>query len=296
MTPPAPVPPALDGLHVLALPAGTDVMTLARAWFTQARWEREPAAAAAPVRPTGARFRGIAVEPVVTTGVLALAPGVALLGPHACDATSARGLGLPSRDADLYGLPVATPPGADVPAGLVAAWATAAARRTGGGVLPAGGAAVVPDPAGVLDLTLWSAVPVPVQEALPLVRPALSGSRLAPAPTPGGGFELTAAFPYDGEVVVRLERAAHVPLVLSTLDRREHGPWGYRVAWQPPDASQLDASHPSQQHLVARARVAPAVTRVVATLWRAAGGTVVDAGGFVVPPAELDDRVAAAVR
>lgn len=298
MTPP--VPPALDGLHVLALPAGTDVVRLARAWFPDARWDREPGAAQAAARPTGARFRGIAVETAPVVGALAVAPGVVLDGPFACDATRARGLGLPARDTDLYGLPVRTPPGADVPAAQLAGWATAAARRTGGGILPADRASVVvPDPGAVLDLTLWSAVPVAAQDVVPLVRPALSGSRVGPTATArdgGPGFTLTATFPYDGAVVVRLERAAQVPLVLSTVHRREHGPWGYRVAWEPPDPLQLGAEQPSQQHVVARARVAPALARVVATLWRAAGGTVVDAGGFVVAPAELDERAGAALR
>ncbi|QGQ20625.1 hypothetical protein GC089_17310 [Cellulomonas sp. JZ18] len=300
MTPPAPVPPALDGLHVLALPAGTDVVGLARAWFADARWEREPGLAQPAARPTGARFRGIAVEAAPVVGALAVAPGVVLVGPHPCDAATARALGLPARDADLYGLPVRTPAEAQVPAGLLAGWATAAARRTGGGILPADRASVVvPDPAAALDLTLWSAVPVAAQDVVPLVRPALSGSRLGPASVPADGapgFTLTATFPYDGAVVVRLARAAQVPLVLSGLDWREHGPWGYHVTWEPPDPLQLQAEPPSQQHVVARTRVAPAVARVVGTLWRAAGGTVVDAGGFVVGRAELDERAGAALR
>lgn len=300
MTPP--VPPALVGSHVLALPAGADVLGLLRAWFPAARWEREPAAAPAVARPTGARFRGIAVEPVATAGVLAVAEGVTVAGPHPCDAAAARAAGLPARDLDLYGLPVTTPPGAAVGADLLAGWATAAARRTGGSILPADGRhAVVPDSASALDLTLWSAVPVAAQDAVPLVRPALSGSRLGPTETPqqgaaATGFSLTATYEYDGAVVVRLARSAEVPVVLSTLDWREHGPWGYHVTWRPPDPLELEVEHPSQLHVVARQRVAPAVARVTATLWRAAGGTVVDAGGFVVGAAELDERARTLVR
>ncbi len=302
MTPPAPVPPALDGLHVLALPAGTDVLGLVRAWFPAARWEREPAQASAAARPTGARFRGIAVEAVATAGVLAVAEGVTIAGPHPCDAAAARAAGLPARDLELYGLPVATPAGTAVGADVVAGWATAAARRTGGGILPADGRhAVVPDPASALDLTLWSPVPLAAQDAVPLVRPALSGSRLGPTETPqpaGGsaGFSLTATYEYDGAVVVRLTRSHEVPVVLSTLDWRAHGPWGYHVTWRPPDPLELEVEHPSQLHVVARQRVAPGVARVTAALWRAAGGTVVDAGGFVVDPAELDERARAVVR
>ncbi|QCB94881.1 hypothetical protein [Cellulomonas shaoxiangyii] len=302
MTPPAPVPPALDGLHVLALPAGSDVLALARAWFPEAGWERVPTAGQPAVRPTGARFRGITVEPVATAGALVLAEGVTVTGPHPSDAAAARAMGLPAKDADLYGLPVVTPAGAAVTADLVAGWATAAARRTGGGIVPADRRyAVVPDPASALDLTLWSPVTIAAQDAVPLVRPALSGSRLGPTETPqqgsgAEGFSLTATYEYDGAVIVRLTRSREVPVVLSTLDWREHGPWGYHVTWRPPDPRELELEHPSQLHVVARQRVAPAVARVTATLWRAAGGTVVDAGGFVVPAAELDDRTRAVTR
>ncbi|MFC8191771.1 hypothetical protein ACFUMH_08940 [Cellulomonas sp. NPDC057328] len=296
------VPSALDGQHVLALPAGTDALALVRTWFPDARWAREPARSAPAARPTGARFRGVVVEPVATEGVLAVADGVEVTGPHPLDAASARALGLPAQDADLYGLPVTTPAGAAVSPALVAGWATAAARRTGGGILPADRRqVVVPDPASALDLTLWSAVPLAAQDAVPLVRPALSGSRLGPTETPAqgggpGGFSLTATYEYDGAVVVRLSRSDEVPVVLSTLDWREHGPWGYHVTWRPPDPAELEVEHPSQVHLVARQRVIPGIARVTATLWRAAGGTVVDAGGFVVTAAELDDRTRAAVR
>ncbi len=243
------------------------------------------------------------MEPVATEGVLAVAPDVALTGPHPLDGAAARALGLPARDLDLYGLPVATPDGAAVSPALVAGWATAAARRTGGGILPADRRqVVVPDPASALDLTLWSPVPLAAQDAVPLVRPALSGSRLGLTGTPAqggapGGFSLTATYEYDGAVVVKLSRSDEVPVVLSTLDWREHGPWGYHVTWLPPDPAELVVEHPSQVHVVARQRVAPGIARVAATLWRAAGGTVVDAGGFVVSAAELDERArGAAVR
>ncbi|MFS0705725.1 hypothetical protein AB6N23_14520 [Cellulomonas sp. 179-A 9B4 NHS] len=296
------VPSALDGQHVLALPAGTDALALVRAWFPDARWAREPARSAPAARLTGARFRGVVVEPVATEGVLAVADGVEVAGPHPLDAASARALGLPAQDADLYGLPVTTPAGAAASPALVAGWATAAARRTGGGILPADRRqVVVPDPASALDLTLWSAVPLAAQDAVPLVRPALSGSRLVPTETPAqggasGGFSLTATYEYDGAVVVRLSRSDEVPVVLSTLDWREHGPWGYHVTWRPPDPAELQVEHPSQVHVVARQRVTPGIARVTGTLWRAAGGTVVDAGGFVVTAAELDDRARSAVR
>lgn len=289
---------ALDGSHVLAVPHGTDLLALARSWFPAASWAREPATAeqAAAARPvTGARFRGIAVAPPLTTGVLSLDGAVQVVGPTVLDAADARAWGLPARDTDLYGLPATPVPGATLTSELVTGWVTAVARRTGGGILPAArDRAIVPDPDAAIDLTLWSAVPLRPADALPLVRPALSGSRLsAPAHTPGGdpdGFVLSATYAYDGEIEVRCARSREVPVVLSTLDPREHGSWGYHVSWRPPDPLELELPHPSQLHVIARQRVAPAVARVVSALWLTVGGTVVDAGGFLVSPEEVDER------
>ncbi|UZN03550.1 hypothetical protein [Cellulomonas sp. S1-8] len=297
MTEPPAVLSALAGLHVLAVPRGTDLAPLARAWFPVAHWTREPASAeAAPAsRPmSGARFRGIAVAPVSTAGVLSLDGAVDVVGPYPLDATDARALTLPAQDSDLYGLPATPVPGATLAPGLVTGWATAVARRTGGGIVPAArDRAVVPDPLSAVDLTLWSSVPLRAADALPLVRPALSGSRLSPVEHDGAhgvGFSLAATYEYDGTVVVSCTRSTEVPVVLSTLDWREHGPWAYRVAWRPHDPLELEMSHPSQLHVIARQRVTPSISRVVATLWRTAGGTVVDAGGFVVSQEEIDAR------
>ncbi|MBO3089621.1 hypothetical protein [Cellulomonas dongxiuzhuiae] len=298
MTGPSAAPAVLDGSHVLAVPRGTPLLPLARAWFPAADWSREPATAAqaAAARPmTGARFRGIAVAPPDPAGVLSLDGAVEVAGPYPLDAAGARSLALPPQESDLYGLPAAPVAGATLPPDLVTGWATAVARRTGGGILPAArDRAIVPDPAAAVDLTLWSAVPLRPDDALPLVRPALSGSRLAaPAPPAGGapeGFTLVARYEYDGEVEVRCSRSREVPVVLSTLDWREHGPWGYHVTWRPPDPLELEVPHPSQLHVIARQRVTPSIARVVATLWRTVGGTVVDAGGFVVPHEEIDAR------
>lgn len=291
MTEPHAVLAALAGRHVLALPRATEVVPLAQAWFPAARWVREPVTTTA--RPmTGARFRGIATAPTTTVGVIELREGTEIVGPHPVDAAAARTLRLPARDTDLWGLPA----GAAGDDGLVTAWATAAARRAGGGVLPATrDRVVVPDPDAVVDLSLWSAVPVRAEDALLLLRPALTGSRVALSPeqAEGQGFALAATYTYDGAVLVRCVRARQVPAVLSTLDWREHGPWGYHVTWRPPHGYDGDADHPSQLHVIARQRVAPAVARVTAALWRAAGGTVVDAGGFVVPPADVEARARA---
>lgn len=289
-------PAALDGSHVLAVPRGTPVLEYARAWFPAAAWSREPATAAqvaAAARPTGARFRGIALATPDPAGVLSLDGAVEVVGPHPVEAAEAHALGLPPQPSDLYGLPAAPVAGATVPSEQVTGWATAVARRTGGGILPAArDRVVVPDPAAAVDLTLWSAVPLNPDDALPLVRPSLSGSRLALDAPPGGtlGFTVTATYEYDGAVEVRCARSREVPTVLATLDWREHGPWSYRVAWRPPDPMELEVPHPSQLHVIARQRVVPSIARVVATLWRTVGGTVVDAGGFLVAHAEVEAR------
>ena len=295
MTGPSAVPAALDAHHVLAVPRGTDVVALARAWFPGARWAREPATAeqTAAVRPVaGARFRGMVVAAPPAAGLVTLDGAVELPGPYPLDARDAYALGLPGHDADLYGLPAAPVAGATVGPDLVTGWATAVARHVHGGILPVTrDRAVVPDPAVTLDLTLWSPVPLDVDDALARVRPALTGSRLTapPAPAPGGPqrWTLTARYQYDGQVVVRCARSRQVPVVLSTLDWREHGPWGYQVAWEPPDLLGHDASQPSALHAVARQRVAPGVARSITALRTAVGGTVVDAGGFVVTPEAL---------
>lgn len=182
---------------------------------------------------------------------------------------------------------------------LALGWTVAAARRVGGAVLPADGSRVVaPDPSSAVGLTLWSPVPLPPQDVVPLLRPALAGARVGPTelpqPTqadPGAQpFSLAATFEYDGVVTVQASRAQEVPLVLSTVDQRQYGTWAYRVEWQPPGDVEGPDDQPSQLHLIARSRVLPSVARVAATLWRVAGGTVVDSGGFVVTPEELAER------
>ncbi len=314
------LPAHLAGRHVLVLPAGTDVRTLAQAWFPGATWERRPTDPAdTPVvaRPTGARFRGIVAEaPRPTTGVLRLDAATAVDGPVLVDEATSRALGLGARELDAWVLVAddggagtggvaaadgAAAGGVPVPGlhDLALGWTVAAARRAAGAVLPSDGSRVVaPDPASAVDLTLWSAVPLAPQDVVPLVRPAFGGARIGPTDVPQPAvsdpgaqpFSLAATFEYDGVVTVRAARAREVPLVLSTVDQRQYGTWAYHVVWQPPDPSELHVEHPSQLHVIARSRVSPSVARVTATLWRVAGGTVVDSGGFAVPPEELAER------
>jgi hypothetical protein len=294
----------LDGKHVLVVPTGTDVLALATAWFPDAVWVREPVSAAqagSRARPmTGARFRGISADVAEpTAGTLRLHDSALLEGPTTLSRTEAKAAGLAPQDVDLY----AVLPGADPTASLdlVYGWMSAAARRAAGAIVPADRARVVaPDPGSAVDLTLWSPVPLSAQDALPLVRPAMTGARVGPTDVPrqpaGDGpatFSVTGTFEYDGSITVRTGRSHEVPVALSRLDWREFGPWSYHVTWHPPEPEELRSEHPSQLHLIARSRVQPSVARVAAALWRAVGGTVVDGGGFVVPPEELRDRATA---
>ena len=297
------LPGDLDGRHVLVVPRGTDLATLATAWFPDAAWTRQPVSAAeasASARPmTGARFRGITAEAVAPTpGLLRLDASASLEGPTAASRDDAHAVGLASQDLDLYAL---VPAEQGAPLDLVYGWMSAAARRAAGAIVPADRVrAVVPDPWSAVDLTLWSAVPLSAQDALPLIRPAMTGARVGPTDIPhpqqsedSAGpptFSVTATFEYDGALTVRTGRSREVPVALSRLDWREYGPWSYQVTWQPPEPAELLDEHPSQLHVIARSRVQPSVARVAAALWRAVGGTVVDSGGFVVPPDELRDR------
>jgi len=300
------LPGDLDGRHVLAVPRGTDVAALAAAWFPDSAWTREPVTAAqasATARPmTGARFRGISADTVEPTpGLLRLDGSASVEGPVPAGRQTAQAAGMAPRELDLY---VLVPADERASLDLVHAWMAAAARRAAGSIVPVDRARVVtPDPGAAVDLTLWSPVPLSAQDALPLIRPAMTGARVGPTdvprPQPGADmsgpptFSVTATFEYDGAVTVRTGRSRELPVALSRLDWREFGPWSYHVSWQPTEPSELHSEHPSQLHLIARSRVQPSVARVASTLWRAVGGTVVDSGGFVVTPDELRDRATA---
>ena len=300
------LPRDLEGRNVLVVPRGTDVVVLATAWFPDASWLREPVSAdeAAKARPmTGARFRGISsVVAEAAPGLLRLNGAASLEGPTSMGRAQAQSAGLAVPEVDLYALVPADPRAS---LDLVYGWMAAAARRAAGSIIPADRAlpVVVPDPGAALDLTLWSPMPLSAQDALPLVRPAMTGARVGPTdvphPQPSAGtsapptFSVTATFEYDGAITVRTGRSTEVPVALSRLDWREFGPWSYHITWNPPEPEELRSEHPSQLHLIARSRVEPSVARIAAALWRAVGGTVVDSGGFIVPPGELQQRVTA---
>jgi hypothetical protein len=288
------VPQVVRGRDTLVVPAGTDVLRLARAWFPDAVWTRRPGGAASVAPPLGARFRGVpapAEPPRHGTGTIRLDALTDLHGPRTLTAAEAAAAGYRTPGAvDAYELSISgrSPVGARD-------WLLAAARRSGGLVDPADGTGpLVPDPSGVVDLALWSAVPLAADEAVLLLRPALAGGRLgevrvghvAAGPAP---FAVQAHFAYDGLLSVAMDRPADPPAVLGSLDWREFGPWRYRFGWTSPHDDDLgDGSSPLTA--IARGRIRPTIARLVIALWQRAGGTVLDAGGFVVAPPDLLDQ------
>lgn len=288
-----PLPAAIDGRHLLALPPGTEVEGYATAWFPEASWDRHPVRetdTAGVPRLAGARFRGMSSAPEARSGRLRLSDGAVLDGPYPVDAATARSIGLPARDVDVYGLDGPTGDGM-----LTTGWMEAVARRAGGAVGGAHGASwLLPDPGALVDLALWTGVMVPAAELMPLVRPAFAGTRLgAVQPLADRGaqaFTVTAESDYDGALVLTAARPDEVPLAVAATDWGRNGPWSYAVSWVPEDPFELEREAPSRLHVIARSRMAPSIARAMATLWRVAGGTVVDAAGFVVTPDELTAR------
>ncbi len=282
------LPTDLEDRHVLALPVGVDVGGLAVAWFVGSAWEVLPLGAdtfgyaALPER----RFRGAVQEPVLRPGRLRLTARAGLDGPWLLPAADARLQGLPDQDLDLYALdPRVTDP-------LVLGWMTAAARRSGGAVVSADRRQVLlPDPGAAVDLTLWTGTVLESEDLVAAVRPALAGSRLGRVERgPDGGYAMTSRFEFDGGVVVTVARRTAVPVAVAGLSWGDHGPWTYTVAWRPPDPAELTAEQPSRTHLIARTRVAQVVARAARAVLGAAGGVVVDDGGFPVSDDELAMR------
>ncbi|WP_066583764.1 hypothetical protein [Cellulomonas timonensis] len=294
--------PGVAGGPVLGLPQGQDVLALAAAWFPRAAWERAPVTAAQAQRSArpmaGARFRGLAQDAAAQPGILRIGPDAVLSGPHHLEAPVSMSSGPRSATRLLDGYEVQHD--SVLPPAHVMRWLTAAARHAGGVVVaPDRSAISTYDAAMVVDLTLWSAVALPLDALVRLVRPRLPGARVstsAPDASHGMGalaaapYELVARFEYDGDVRLRFARADG-PVVLDSIGWRDHGPFAYAVRWEPPHPAELDAPHPTTSHLIARSRVAPVVARVVAALMPAVGGAVVDDGGFLVGPAELGVRV-----
>ena len=279
------LPSDLDGCHALALPAGTDVQGLADAWFAGGTWEVYPVRAEPPAPDR--RGRGASDPPLsARPGRLRLTARAGLVGPWLLPADRAHAHGLPDHDLDLYALdPQVSDP-------LVLGWMTAAARRTGGAVVPADREqAIVPDAGAAVDLTLWTGTVLASGDLVTAVRPFLAGSRLgAVEQHPGGAYSVTSRFEFDGALTLTAKPRDAVPVAVASQTWGEHGPWTYSVTWVPPDPAELAADQPSRLHLIARSRVAPVVARAARAMLAVAGGVVVDDGGFPVTADELVRR------
>ncbi|MFC8731241.1 hypothetical protein ACFT5B_02120 [Luteimicrobium sp. NPDC057192] len=266
----------------LVVPAGTDLLALARPWYGGAGWLLSPADARArtlPVVAVGARFRGARVQAPVVVPRLELAPGqvvegpLASGGPAAASAVAHAGL---RPDVDTYRMP-------GDPASV--AWATAAARHCGGAVV-AGADVVAPRALdAAVRLTVYAPRPADLTDvaallhaALPLARPV----RTDAAPDDGADA-IRHDVDYDGAVVVRPEVAgAAMPPALRTVDWRRVGPHACTVAWLAP----LPDDDPARDLLALR-RAAPWLARAARALRDGLDGTVLDAEGFVVDDAAL---------
>lgn len=276
--------------HFLALPRRADVVVLARSWFAEAAWVREPGRAPSREAAVGARFRGIVDDRRAEPGALRLTWAASLEGPLDPAALAALGVGpAPSTSPVVFRLHVE--PSAPPDARLLG-WLRAAARRVGGAVLH-GATVQRGDPETAVDLAVFSAVPVPPEGALGLVRSVVPGSHVTSAPEPEEGiapYSLALPTQFDGVVELRFARAAELPVSLLQLDWREYGPFAYRIGWSPP--AELGEAPDAQLVRIARARVRPLVARSAVVVARSAGGVVVDADGFVL---SLDEAMARAL-
>lgn len=262
----------------LVLPHRLDLAPLARAWFPEAEWVQAPAADAAPV---GARFRGIA-GPRSVAGRLRLTWTSHLEGP--LDHAELEGFDVGQVGA-VHRLRTEDP----APDGRVLEWLRAVARRVGGAVVEAGRPAERFDADSVVDLAVYSPVPVPPEVMLGLLRAVVPAATLTDAPDPSEGiapYTIHLPTAFDGSVEMHFSRADEIPLSLLQLDWREYGPFSYRVTWRSP-------SEEASWQRVARARVRPVVARVAFAVQRAAEGSVVDGDGFQVPHEELVKRAVA---
>src|SRR5690606_12220475 len=100
---PFPLAPAapLARTAFLALPHLAPAAGLARAWFPEAEWVREPGRAQDRQSPVGARFRGMAAESVAVPGELRLTWAAHLEGPLSADELAALGVAWSGQSAVL---------------------------------------------------------------------------------------------------------------------------------------------------------------------------------------------------
>ncbi|PJI85510.1 hypothetical protein [Luteimicrobium subarcticum] len=274
-----PAPPGPVGTPLtLVVPAGTDVLALARAWFPDAGWVVHPAEAAAArtVRRTGgARFRGAPVDQEVVVPRFRLADGAEVDGPLPAGPGVPAIVGVPS---DAYRVP-ADP--------LARAWASAAARHVGGSTA-VGSAPPHPEvsEASLARLVLFAPSPVDAETAGAWVRSVLPAARTHAEDATSTTFSIRHDLAYDGTIVVEARPATgQMPPALRALDWRAFGPHTVTVGWVPADHDPVRALEPTD--LLCLRRAAPWIARTMQTVQAALEGAVLDADGFVVDPGTL---------
>ncbi|MDO8150331.1 hypothetical protein [Isoptericola sp. b408] len=318
------VPPEHVSNHLLVLPDATEVATvrrLAESWFSDARWLKEPEARSGPQPMRGARFRGMAAAAPdprdVGPGVLGIGAEHGVAGPFTGPAEVAAQLGMtgPVRvfalgrvdgTFDRRGPRPASPDDRDGVARAFAAglpeddelrlvqWGVAVARKLGGLLLADGRELLRPDPAGSVDLRLFSANPIGAADLLALLRSVVAtAEHEAETPEPDGStsHRLVARTPYDGSIVLDAWQVDRVPRALVDVDVNDYGPFAVEVRWVPQDPYELRLEQPSGVHVIARNRMRATVARLALLMHARSGGVLVDDGAFVATTAEVDRRV-----
>jgi hypothetical protein len=321
MTFPAGVIPAEHASgHILILPSTNGpvaVSELAAAWFSDVAWLREPSRTSGARRMSGARFRGMAQPDSLVAGVMRLGEEHVVTGPFVVGEAHLAELMIPAATAEAYSVargdglrdvrgaaptsygdrdgiartfPHALPQGEEL---RIVQWAVAAARKTGGGVLADGRQPLVPDPAASVDLVLYSAHALLPGDVLPMLRSLIATADVsAEQPTPDGSprYRLVGSTAYDGSIVIDVERVDRVPRALASLDWRSYGPYAYRLSWVPADPYELELEQASGLHVIARARMRVSLARLGVALQSRIAGILVDDGGFIATPEELEGR------
>lgn len=266
---------------------------------------------------TGARFRGMAQPDALNPGVMRLGEGHVATGPFEVGAEHLAELKIRAGQAEAYSVaradglrdvrgaapmsyddrdgiartfPQALPQGAEL---RIVQWMVAAARKSGGGLLADGRQPMVPDATASVNLSLYSAHPLLPGDVLPMLRSLIataevSAEQVMPDGTPR--YTLAGSTAYDGSLVVDMERVDRVPRALGSLDWRSYGPFAYRLSWVPADPYELELEHTSGLHAIARARMRTSLARLAVALQSRIAGIVVDDGGFIATPQELDGR------
>ena len=266
---------------------------------------------------TGARFRGMAQPDTIVPGVLRLGEGHVATGPFEVGAAHLAELKISATTAEAYSVsrtdglrdvrgaapssyddrdgiarafPHALPQGEEL---RIVQWMVAAARKSGGGVLADGRQPLVPDPAASVNLALFAAHPLLSGDVLPMLRSLIATADVSAERVTADGsphYTLAGSTAYDGAISIDMERVDRVPRALGALDWRSYGPFAYRISWVPSDPYELELEQASGLHVIARARMRVSVARLAVALQSRIGGVLVDDGGFIAAPEELDGR------